>query len=164
MTCILDYIERPDRLKFEAVKDLSVKESQVSAIMQRLNERAKHDKKAKTYNSKQLTLKKGSYPSEAALMNGLIFAVLNADELYQNTASQCLVILMPDHHDSDELLVLLVLEKTDQPFAAFVDIQKKSEIQVRFTEAEILARSDYTFKLSDRKAQHTRRLALNQDD
>ena len=56
--------------------------------------------------------------------------------------------MMPDHPDSDDILINLVLERTEKQFAAFIDINKKSEIQVRFTEAEISARFDYNFTLS----------------
>jgi|LauGreDrversion4_2_1035121.scaffolds.fasta_scaffold362138_1 hypothetical protein len=73
---------------------------------------------------------------------------MNSDEIYQNLDAQVLVIMMPDHPDSDDLIINLVLERTEKHFAAFIDINKKSEIQVRFTEAETSARSEYIFTLS----------------
>lgn len=56
-------------------------------------------------------LKKGSYPSEAALLNGMIFAVFNSDEVYHYVEGQCLVIMLPDHTDSDDIVIYLVLER-----------------------------------------------------
>jgi hypothetical protein len=75
----------------------------------KINDRARQDKNAKIYTSKKLLLKKGSYPSEASLMNGIVFSVLNSDEIYHNLTGQCLVIMAPDSPDSDDLVLYLVL-------------------------------------------------------
>jgi hypothetical protein len=81
----------------------------------------------KVYTSKKLYLKKGNYPSESSLLNGVIFTVFNSDELY-TPQGQCLVIMPPDLADSDDLIVYLIIERTKNKLAASIDINKKSEI------------------------------------
>lgn len=80
-------------------------------------------------------MKKGNYPSEAALLNGIIFTIMNADEIY-SASGQCLVIMLPDLPDSDDLVIFLVLERIpangDRGFVP-LDIVKKSGIQVQMT-------------------------------
>jgi hypothetical protein len=83
------------------------------SLVAKLNDKARTDPEAKIYTSKKIVLKKGGYPSEASLLNGLIFTVLNTDEIY-NLRGQCLVVLPSDSADSDDLVVYLVLERTKE--------------------------------------------------
>lgn len=87
-------------------------------------------------------MKKGNYPSESALLNGVIFTVFNSDELY-TPRGQCLVILPPELADSDDLLVYLIIERTKDKLSGPLDITKKSEIQVALTLLEAGARRDH---------------------
>ena len=99
------------------------------------------------FSYRTVILKKGSYPNEGALINGVIFTVLNADEIYQyrnGSACPCFVVMQPDHPDSDDLELYIILEKAkkERP-TKIVDINKKSEIQVDLTENELEARYGY---------------------
>lgn len=77
-------------MKREILKGISM-----VSIVAKMNDKARGDPTAKIYTSKKLVLKKGGYPSEAALLNGVIFTVMNTDEVYQ-LRGDCLVVLLPD--------------------------------------------------------------------
>lgn len=125
-----------DTVKREIAKGVNM-----VSLVAKLNDKAKGDPHAKIYTSKKLVLKKGGYPSEAALLNGVIFTVMNTDEIYQ-PRGDCLVVLLPDLPDSDDLVLYLVLERLkaaqhEKPvqFKA-LDLNKKSDMQMGFTEDE----------------------------
>jgi hypothetical protein len=58
------------------------KGASVISILAKLNDTQKSLPSPKVYTSKKLYLKKGNYPSESSLLNGVIFTVFNSDELY----------------------------------------------------------------------------------
>lgn len=146
---ILKYLDQPTELKLEHVKEQVNKGINMVSLVAKINDKARGDPDGKIFSSKKLVMKKGGYPSEASLLNGIIFTVMNTDEIYQ-PKGQCLVVLMPDHPDSDDLVLYLVLERVktnskDRPnLAKALDLNKKSDIQVGFTEDEMQARADYS--------------------
>jgi hypothetical protein len=52
------------------------------SLIAKINDKTRGNSEAKIYTSKKLLLKKGAYPSEQALLNGVIFTVMNTDEVY----------------------------------------------------------------------------------
>ena len=81
----------------------------IVSMVAKMNENAKSGK-GKMYTSKKIQLQKGSYPSESALLLGIIQTILNADEIY-TPHGQCLVLTPRDFPDSDDFLVYLLFER-----------------------------------------------------
>jgi hypothetical protein len=120
---------------------IAVKGANMISIIAKINEKAKNSPNPKTYTSKKLQLKKGNYPNEHSLLNGVIFTVLNSDEIY-TPHGQCLVIMPPDLPDSDDLIIYLIIERAKNKQKVF-DLNKKSDIQVQLFQCELSFRADY---------------------
>lgn len=53
------------------------------SLIAKINDKSRPESTtSKIYTSKKFLIKKGHYPSETALLNGIIFTVMNADEIF----------------------------------------------------------------------------------
>lgn len=88
---ILNYLKKPDELNSNEINAQIQSGVNIVSIIAKANEHGK-----KTYIYKKILLNKGNFPSEDALLNGLIVAVLNQDDVY-NALGECHVLMIPDH-------------------------------------------------------------------
>jgi hypothetical protein len=124
---LVSIIERTGDLDFDRVKSLVFAGTNVVSIVAKMNERAKASKEGKMYTSKKIQLQKGSYPTETAMMLGIIQTILNADEIY-TPYGQCLVVTPRDYPDSDDFLIYLIYERPKKVSKEPLDLNKKSEL------------------------------------
>ena len=71
-----------DSLGFSYFKQELRKNENLTTLVNKLNEKGKKTPDGKTYILKKLLLKKGNYPNEKALLNGIIFSILTTDLIY----------------------------------------------------------------------------------
>lgn len=110
------------------MKSLVFAGTNVVSIVAKMNERAKASKEgSKMYTSKKIQLQKGSYPTETAMMLGIIQTILNADEIY-TPYGQCLVVTPKDYPDSDDFFIYLIYERPMKVSKDLLDLNKKSEL------------------------------------
>ena len=135
---LVSKVRREGELEYDKVKAIVMSGVNIVSMVAKMNEAAKNGN-GKMYASKKIQLQKGSYPSESALLLGVIQTILNADEIY-TPHGQCLVVTPRDFVDSDDFFIYLVFERPAKVLKQPLDLNKKSEIQVELTLCEALAR------------------------